>query len=162
AEVAVGGTFMNMVTKSGSNQFHGLVAAYYLTNAWQSQINLPRFNGVPVNAGSPFVMSRDTTASVGGPLVKGRFWVFGAFRRYDIKQNFLAVRKMDGSPISDVNHQSNVTGKGDWQINSRNRLSFVWLYNSQNRFFRRSTAYQFVFDEASQRQIEPAYILQGQ
>lgn len=162
AEVAVGGTYMNIVTKSGSNQIHGMAAGYYLTNAWQSQINLPQFNGAAVNAGSPFVMSRDTSANLGAPILKDRLWIFGAYRRYDIKQNFLAVRKKDGSPISDVNHQSDITLRTDLQIDSKNRVNLQWMYNSQNRFFRRSTAYQYVFDEASQRQIEPAYVLQGQ
>ena len=37
----------------------------------------------------------------------------------------------------------------------------MWLYNEQNRFFRRDTAFQFVTQDASWRQIEPAYILQG-
>ncbi len=63
AEVGVGGIYMNMVTKSGSNQIHGLIAAYYLTSALQAQENLPTYNGQAVQAGSPFVMERDTTGS---------------------------------------------------------------------------------------------------
>lgn len=161
AEVGVGGVYMNMVTKSGSNEIHGLLAGYYLTSAFQAAQQLPVYNGQAVQAGSPFVMARDTSASLGLPLIKDRWWLFGSFRRYDIRQDILAVRRADGSPINDINHQSNVDTRSDWQINSRNRASFVWLYNSQNRFFRRDTAYQFVSDQASWRQIEPAYILQG-
>jgi len=123
AEVAVGGAYMNMVTKSGSNQVHGLLAAYYLTAATQAQLSLPQFNGAAVNAGSPFVMSRDTTANMGGPVIKDRWWMFGAYRRYDIKQNFLAVRKKDGTPISDINHQSDLVFRNDFQISSKNRLN---------------------------------------
>lgn len=161
AEVGVGGVYMNMVTKSGSNEIHGLLAGYYLTSALQAQPQLPTYNGAQVQAGSPFVMSRDTTGSVGLPLIKDRWWLFGSFQRYDIREDILAVRLPDGSPINDINHQSNVDTRSDWQLNSRNRASFVWLYNSENRFFRRDTAYQFVSQEASWRQIEPAYILEG-
>ncbi len=161
AEVGVGGVYMNMVTKSGSNQIHGLLAGYYLTGAFQAQPQLPKFQGQAVQAGSPFVMSRDTTASLGLPLIKDRWWLFGSFRRYDIREDILAVRRADGSPINDINHQSNVDTRSDWQLNPRNRASFVWLYNSENRFFRRDTAYQLVSDQASWRQIEPAYILEG-
>ena len=66
-----------------------------------------------------------------------------------------------GNPVPDINHQTNTDLRSDWQVGQRNRLSFVWLYNSQNRFYRRDTAYQFVSKEASWLQIEPAYILQG-
>jgi hypothetical protein len=38
----------------------------------------------------------------------------------------------------------------------------VWWYNEQNRFFRRDGTYAFVSADASWRQIEPAYILQGE
>jgi outer membrane receptor protein involved in Fe transport len=161
AEVGVGGVYMNMVTKSGSNQIHGLLADYYLTSALQAQPELPTYNGQQVQAGSPFVMSEDSTASLGLPLIKDRWWLFGSFQRYDIREDILAVRLPDGSPINDINHQSNVDTRSDWQLNSRNRASFVWLYNSENRFFRRDTSYQFVSQQASWRQIEPAYILEG-
>src|SRR5947208_9920437 len=46
-------------------------------------------------------------------------------------------------------------------IYPKNKFSFIWLYNEQNRFFRRDTSYQFVTQDASWLQIEPAYILQG-
>ena len=157
----MGGVYMNMVTKSGSNQIHGMFAAYYLTAGLEAKSQLPTYNGQAVQAGSPFVMSRDTTGRLGLPIIKDRWWLFGSFRRYDIREDILAVRLPDGQPINDINHQSNVDTRSDWQINSKNRASFVWLYNSQNRFFRRDTSYQFVSDEASWRQIEPAYILEG-
>lgn len=161
ASVSVGGIYMNMVTRSGSNQLHGLLAAYYATAALEAANNLPVFNGQPVNAGSPIVMTRDTTANLGGPLLRDRWWLFGAYRRYDIREDILAVRRQNGQPINDINHQTNTALRSDFQANARNRLSFIWLYNEQNRFFRRDTSYAFVDDVASWRQIEPAYILEA-
>ncbi len=161
AEVGVGGIYMNMVTKSGSNQIHGLLAGYYLTSAFQAQENLPTYKGQAVQAGSPFVMERDTTGSVGFPIIKDRWWLFNSFRMYDIREDNLAVRRQNGQPVNDSNHQWNNDLRSDWQINSKNRASFIWLYNEENRYFRRDTAYTFVTDQASWRQIEPAYILEG-
>jgi outer membrane receptor protein involved in Fe transport len=161
AEVGVGGIYMNMVTKSGSNQIHGRLSAYYLTSAFQAQQNLPIFKGQAVQAGTPFVMSRDTTGSVGMPLIKNRWWLFDSFRMYDIRTDVLSIRRPNGQPVNDSNHQWNNDTRSDWQVNSKNRASFVWLYNEQNRYFRRDTAYTYVSDQASWRQIEPAYILQG-
>src|SRR5438309_7889279 len=161
ASVPIGGVYMNMVTKSGSNQLHGQAAAYYLTAATQAGVQQPVFQGSPVSTGSPFNMTRDTSASLGGPIMRDRWWLFGSYRRYDLNQRILAVTNQAGVPVVDINHQTNTDLRSDWQINPKNKFSFIWLYNEQNRFFRRDTTYQFVTEDASWKQIEPAYILQG-
>jgi hypothetical protein len=161
ASVPIGGIYMNMVTKSGSNELHGQAALYYLTAATQAGVKQPLFQGSPVPTGSPFNMTRDTSASLGGPVMRDRWWLFGSYRRYDLDQRILAVTNQAGVPVVDINHQTNTDLRSDWQINPKNKFSFIWLYNEQNRFFRRDTTYQFVTQEASWKQIEPAYILQG-
>lgn len=161
ASVPIGGVYMNMVTKSGSNELHGQALIYYLTAAWQAGVKFPTYNGSPVTSGSPFDMTRDTSVSLGGPLMKDRWWLFGSYRRYDLRQRILSITDQAGNPVVDVNHQTNTDLRSDFQVNSKNKFSFIWLYNEQNRFFRRDTAYSFVSEEASWRQIEPAYILQG-
>src|SRR6266436_2595887 len=161
ASVPIGGIYMNMVTKSGSNQLHGLAAAYYLTAATQAGDKFPTYQGQPAKSGSPFDMTRDTTASLGGPLIRDKWWLFGSYRRYDLRQRILSVTDQAGNPVVDVNHQSNTDLRSDWQINSKNKFSFIWLYNEQNRFFRRDGNYSFVTQDASWRQIQNSYILQG-
>jgi hypothetical protein len=161
ASVSVSGIYMNMVTKSGSNQLHGQAGMYYETAATQATPILPTYQGAPVQSVSPIVMARDTTASLGGPVIKDRWWLFGSYRRYDIRESILSVRDQAGNPAPDINHQTNTDLRSDWQLGQKNKLSFVWLYNEQNRFFRRDTSFQFVTPEASWLQIEPAYILEG-
>ncbi len=161
ASVPIGGIYMNMVTKSGSNQLHGQATLYYLTAGVQVGDKFPNYQGKPVKSGSPFDMTRDTTASLGGPVLKDRWWLFGSYRRYDLRQRILSVTDQAGNPVVDLNHQTNTDLRSDWQINSKNKFSFIWLYNEQNRFFRRDTTYAFVTQDASWLQIEPAYILQG-
>jgi hypothetical protein len=161
ASVPIGGIYMNMVTKSGSNQLHGQATLYYLTAGVQAGDKFPTYQGQPAKSGSPFDMTRDTTASLGGPILRDRWWLFGSYRRYDLRQRILSVTDQAGNPVVDVNHQSNTDLRSDWQINSKNKFSFIWLYNEQNRFFRRDTKYAFVTQDASWRQIQPAYILQG-
>jgi Carboxypeptidase regulatory-like domain len=161
ASVPIGGIYMNMVTKSGSNELHGQAALYYLTAGTQAGVKQPVFQGSPVPTGSPFNMTRDTSASLGGPVMRDRWWLFGSYRRYDLDQRILAVTNQAGVPVVDINHQTNTDLRSDWQINPKNKFSFIWLYNEQNRFFRRDTSYQFVTQDASWLQIEPAYILQG-
>jgi hypothetical protein len=159
SSVSISGIYMNMVTKSGSNTLHGNLGAYYSTMALEAAAKFPTYNGAEIPAGSPTVMLRDTTASLGGPVIKDKWWLFGSYRRYDLRSIFLAVTDKNGNPIADPNHQTNTDLRSDWQLNSRNKLSFIWFYNEQNRFFRRDSA--LVSPEASWRQIEPAYILQA-
>jgi Carboxypeptidase regulatory-like domain len=162
AEVSVGGLYMNQITKSGSNEWHGLAAVYYLTSAFQAQTQLPTFKGALVNAGLPFAMARDVAVNAGGPIIKDRWWIFGGWRNYDVRQNVLAVRTKAGTPTFDDNHQSNGTMRNDVQLTQKQRASLIWLWNEQNRFYRRGTTYSFTDAQAAQRQIEPAYVLQGQ
>ena len=161
ASVPIGGVYMNMVTKSGSNELHGQAVLYYLTAATQAGVYFPAYGGSPVKSGSPFNMTRDTTASLGGPILKDKWWLFGSYRRYDLNQRILSVTDQAGTPVVDINHQTNTDLRSDFQVNPKNKFSFVWLYNEQNRFFRRDTTYPFVTQDASWLQIEPAYILQG-
>lgn len=163
AEVPIGGAYLNMITRSGSNHVHGFAAFYYLSAATQAAIKPPVFNGAPVlNAGSPFIMARDATGNAGGPVLRDKWWIFGAYRLYDLKQTLLSSANVDGTHGTDVNHQTNVTLRNDVQISSKNILNLQWLYNEQNRFFRRSTSFTYVDQDASFVQIEPAYILSGQ
>src|SRR5256884_5100268 len=107
ASVPIGGIYMNMVTKSGSNQLHGQAALYYLTAATQAGVKQPLFQGSPVSTGSPFNMTRDTSASLGGPIMRDRWWLFGSYPRYDLNQRILAVTNQAGVPVVDINHQTN-------------------------------------------------------
>jgi hypothetical protein len=162
AEVAVGGVYMNLVPKSGANTMHGLAAFYYQSAGTQATISNPIYQGEPIGAGTPFIMARDIATNLGGPLLKDKWWLFGSWRYYILKESVLSVLNPDGTPTTDPNHQSNVTLRSDYQISTNNHVDFVWWFNEQNRFFRRDTAYAFVSADAAWRQIEPAYILQGE
>jgi hypothetical protein len=165
AEVSAGGVYMNLVTKSGSNQIHGTTAAYYTTAALRKDVSEPIYNGSPKKAGSPMTMLLDLGANAGGPIIKDRWWIFGGYRRYDVRESILAIDQPPsegGGPISDTNHQSNTILRSDWQLNNKNRINFQWLYNDHNRFFRRDTSFQFVDAQASWLQISPSYLLESQ
>jgi len=161
ASVSVSGVYMNMVTKSGSNELHGQAAAYFSSAAFEAGVNAPIYQGSSIAAASPILHDRDTSVGAGGPIIKDRWWIFGSYRRYDIREQVLAVPTPSGSPTDDIDHQTNIALRSDWQLNQKNKVSFVWLYNEQNRFIRRDTSFAFVSQDASWLQIEPAYILQG-
>jgi hypothetical protein len=181
-EIPNGGTYMNMITRTGSNAVHGFTSFNYLDDKTQAGIKPPIFTpvgGSPtpvVLAGSPFIRAFDATADVGGPIIKDRWWIFGAYREYQLKQQLRSSplsNPVSGAPAPpsnpglygygvDTNHQTNTTLRNDFQINSKNVFNAQWLWNYQNRFARRNTSYTYVDQDASYVQIEPAYLLEAQ
>ena len=182
-EIPTGGAYLNMITRQGSNAVHGFILFNYEDDKTQRQIQAPVFTplnptgvAAPVlNAGSPFVRAFDSAVDIGGPVIKDRWWIFGAYRVYQLKQQLFASplpNPTTGAPPpaaapgtygfgTDVNHQENTTLRNDIQINSKNVFNAVWHWQYINRFYRRLT-YSYVDQDAAQRQIEPAYIVQAQ
>jgi hypothetical protein len=75
---AAGGV-LNVITKSGTNQFHGDAAAFWAPQALSSQPIL-RDCGCPEGqTGFTWYKNRDVSAHLGGPIVANRAWFFGGF-----------------------------------------------------------------------------------
>lgn len=162
AEVGTAGLFMNMVTKSGGNEFHGTVTFLYEPGAWQSNNVSSELRALGLNKANPVERIFNFAPALGGPIIRNKAWFFGSYLRYDIDTQVLGVTRPDGSPALDVNHQTNALGKITTQLTPNNRLMGMYYFNYQNRFYRRSGCCNFVAEEASWRQIEPAHIVQGQ
>jgi hypothetical protein len=160
AETMVGGVQINMISKQGTNQFHGQALGTYTTAALATAPTYPTFNGVPVPSGENITMMRDTNVQAGFPIIKNRLWWFSGYRRYDINLADPGITRLDGSAIKDNNHQSNLDARLDISLTNRNKLSLNWLYNSINRFYRGATG--LTDEDATRRQIEPAWIGQAQ
>ncbi len=68
---------INMVSKSGGNQFHGSIGGDYQPLSWND-------NNAP-EGGSPSIHAvHQSDYSFGGPIKKDRTWFFSAFRKSDI------------------------------------------------------------------------------
>jgi hypothetical protein len=150
-----GGAVINVVTKSGTNQWHGSIFEYYrdrslnandaFNKARQGSTKLP--NGKPLNKQPPFHIHQ-FGATLGGPIAKDKAFFFF---NYDGQRQTLPNVVILGLPS---NFQPNATQqqalntlqplaqsyvrtfdqdvfmfKGDWQLSSGNRLS--GRYNRQ-------------------------------
>ncbi len=88
---STGGIF-NVLTKSGSNEFHGDVFAYFSTKGLVRDI---KSTAIPRTGAAPNGFSEiDAGFDLGGPIVKDKLWFFGAFnpqrrRNYFLTQTFL-------------------------------------------------------------------------
>ena len=86
-ESDIGGPVMNLVPRSGGNQFRG---SAFINNAgdWSRGNNLtPELTAPapgPNLAETPGIInSYDTSASYGGPIKRDRLWFFGSYRRLE-------------------------------------------------------------------------------
>lgn len=161
AEVATGGVYMNMVTKSGANDLTGGASVFWEDDSFQGDNVTDDLRRLGARNGNPINFIYDFNANLGGPIRRDRVWFYSSFRRFDINTEVLGITRPDGSAAADVNHQSNALGKVTAQVNDANKVSGEYNFNYQNRFFRRPTN-DLVEERASWRQIEPAWISQFQ
>ncbi len=71
------GSFINVITKSGGNEFHGNLQVYY-TSEKLSEILIPEYQLKAMDIGKPAAAIRDIDASgtLGGPILKDKLWFF--------------------------------------------------------------------------------------
>jgi len=67
------GGVVNVVSKSGTGQWHGLVTGFHRNSALDS-------SDVPGNS-TPFLLRWDPSANLGGPVIKDRVLLFGSLER---------------------------------------------------------------------------------
>jgi hypothetical protein len=70
------GGMMNVVTKSGSNEFHGGVFGYYSPGALEGQRNLVRAAGQTVGTDVTLGHIGDIGLDIGGPIAKDKLWFY--------------------------------------------------------------------------------------
>ena len=74
------GAIVNVITKSGGNELHGLASIFFRNNAFDTS------NSLDPNADdAPFLQRWDGSVALGGPIVKDKFFFFGSAER--IREN---------------------------------------------------------------------------
>jgi len=84
-----GGVGINLVTKSGSDKFRGS-SRYYVTDDSTESNNIDdalRRQGA--SSGNPIQNIQDYGVEAGGPLKKGRAWIWGSYGKQNIKVGVL-------------------------------------------------------------------------
>lgn len=88
---STGGIF-NVITKSGSNEFHGDVFGYFTTKGFVRDV---KSTAIPRTGAAPNGFAEiDAGFDIGGPIIKDKLWFFGAFnpqrrQNYFLTQTFL-------------------------------------------------------------------------
>jgi Carboxypeptidase regulatory-like domain/TonB dependent receptor-like, beta-barrel len=122
------GGFINVTTKSGGNQFHGSAALF-----WQPR----NFNWNNIPGGTP--LDQDLTqpeGTIGGPIIKDRFWFFASYRWARINQGVprtaAALQAFADNgferPDYDLEERNNrFLGKLTYRLNDKHILTLNYL-----------------------------------
>ena len=113
------GAVFNVVTRQGSNAFHGDANFYY-----QNQDLTGRNTTDAQDDGLPYNRDKynDATFQLSGPIMKDRLWFFASYQYQRDYQSFA------GTPpeFPERFKADRVFGKLNFQINSKNRLMFAY------------------------------------
>jgi hypothetical protein len=111
AEFGRNSTQANVVTKSGTNRFHGTASEFYRGAALSTQPIEEKVNSLPKSNYVRNVFG----AALGGPIVKNKTFFFGAFEGTRVRstgQNFYYVPTQNFFNASSPNMQSYLTAGG--------------------------------------------------
>ena len=84
-----GGVGINLVTKSGSDRFKGSSRFYVTDDSLESNNLDSTLRAQGASSGNPIQNIQDYGIEAGGPLKKGRAWIWGSYGKQDIKVGVL-------------------------------------------------------------------------
>jgi hypothetical protein len=139
--VPTSGVFLNMLTKSGSDNWRGRTTFTWLGDATQGQnidSELLRFGFRPETNAVDFVS--DINVSAGGPIIAKKLRLFGSFRDWRVHVNVPAAFS---TLVLDKTDITSGLLNATYQINDNNRLTGLYskqYYKKPNRFLAGNTA----------------------
>lgn len=129
------GGYINVVTKSGGNDFHGTASFFYQPRKW---------NWTNVPGGTPSDQRLiQPDVSLGGPIFKNKTWFFLSYRRAYVDQGVPRTAAVLQSfsdngfakpDYSLLERNNRFFGKITHQLNSSNTVSFNYLNDSGTIF----------------------------
>jgi hypothetical protein len=136
--VQTGGLGINLVTKRGTNRFHGGGRFLYAGNSLQSS-NLPSALAHDPRLKNPDGTFRDNAdhidsikdfgADLGGPIIKDKLWFYGTWGRQQVN-----VIGLNGNP--DQTRLTSYNAKLNWQATGNTMVSAFWFDGAKEKFGR--------------------------
>ncbi|HEV7473151.1 MAG TPA: TonB-dependent receptor [Pyrinomonadaceae bacterium] len=121
------GGIINIITKSGTNDFHGALYGYAKPGAFEATRKQPDDFRVAQGGKLLHIENYDVGADLGGPIVKDKLFFFGSFNP-TITRNLLLGASNSGlfalGEHAARTRTYNYALKADWNINQSNSLNF--------------------------------------
>jgi len=134
-----GGVNLNLTTRRGTNHVHGSARGYLShdslewSNLPASLVDDPRLelpDGSFSDKADHIRQGADYGVEVGGPIVKDKLWIWGAFGHQDIR----VVRLENGDQTPVETYLTNWNAKLNWQASEKDTLSFVYFRSTKEKF----------------------------
>src|SRR3954467_6743905 len=147
-----GGVGVNLVTKSGTHKFHGSGRVYDTNDRFESQNISDAQRALGATSGNPIQDVKDFGTEMGGPIKRGKAWIWGSYGKQDVKVGVIGFyqptaecQAIKAAPltfaIEDVNSCLNTDRttirttnlKGEVQMFKGNKLSLFNLFSLKER-----------------------------
>ena len=127
ADVQTPGIVMNIIPKSGSNQFHGEASGYFSSQGMETN-NLDSALRAIGGTSSSLHQYLDWGGNTGGYILKDKLWFYGGYRYQAIQKLITGTVTANGTAPIDKFHLWFPSGKINWQINKNNNFSFYTAF----------------------------------
>ncbi len=133
--IGAGGA-VNIVTRGGTNDFHGSVYFFDRDHDFSAYPYLQR---VATEPASPFFARRQTGFEVGGPIKKDKLFFFsalehtnqvGVYSEFPSDPLFQSFASYAGSPF----HENEINERLDWLISPKNSASLRYSHDGNNGY----------------------------
>jgi hypothetical protein len=117
------GGVVNVVTQSGTNDLHGSLFGYFRPSALEG--DWTRLDTPDGTVNTTATDNSDFGVTLGGPLVKNRLFVFGAFNPQFQTRTFVAPSSSPAAGLGEVDRKRRIlsyAGKLTWQVSSNHRF----------------------------------------
>lgn len=122
---ATGGV-LNVVTKSGSNEFHGMVWGNWTPGALQGQPRAIESDATSVRLQGKLLNTVDFGAQVGGPIIKDRLWFFVGFApSFNWDRTTRDLRAFVTDPVT--GEETNPVVPGSTQVRQESQRAFSYI-----------------------------------
>src|SRR5262249_52957806 len=124
-----GGVSINLITRRGTNQFHGTARGYFANDGteWSNVPDELKNAATPVTPDTADHTKQltDYGFDVGGPILPNPAWVYGSYSAQDIR----LVRSRGA--LTDRTQLKDPEIKLNWQADAKNMVSFLFFNGSK-------------------------------
>ena len=139
-----GGVGINLITKRGTNQYHGAARGYFANDGteWSNVPDELKNAATPVTPETADHTRQisDFGFDVGGPIVANRAWFYGSYSSQDIRLVRSRGALVDRTQLKDPEIKLN------WQTDPKNMVSFLFFNGSKVKDNRSPGIPGIVFD----------------